>query len=84
MAIFHGLYDDEETLLNKNFSKGWEKNQSEQNQLLAQLFQCLQTVYFDTSAATPVLTNKQPPIFFASTDRLLNQFKTILTPPPQV
>jgi len=84
MTTFHGLYDEEETILKKNFNEGWKKNLSEQNQLLTELFQCLQHIYFNTAADIPVLSGKQHHLVTLSPPKLLTQFRTIPTPPPQV
>ena len=84
MTIFHGLFDEEETMLKKNFTNGWKKNQSEQNQLLAQIFQCLSSIYFNLPTDISVLSDSQNNLSFFSSPKLLTQFRMILTPPPQV
>lgn len=84
ITTFHGLYDEEETTLYYTFNKTWEKNCSDQNQLLSQLFECLQDIYFTPSSVSLVLSYKQHHIAALSSPKLLSQFKTILTPPPQV
>jgi len=83
-TIFHGLYDEEETLLNKHFNEGWKKNMAQQNQLLVQFFQCLQTFYHQTS--TVFFSNTENPNYLLSfsSPALPSQFKLILTPPPQI
>lgn len=83
MTTFHGLYDDEETVLKKNFSEGWKKNMSEQNHLLAQFFQSLQAMYFEHIAEIETLSPKQQYIVSLFPSRLLSQFEVIPTPPPQ-
>ena len=84
ITTFHGLYDEDETLLNKNFTEGWGKNQFAQNQLLAQLFNGLQNIYFNSFADTPLLSDKQSHLVSFNSPELLTQFRTIPTPPPQV
>lgn len=84
MTTFQGLYDEEETSLTQNFNQAWKKNSSEQNQLLAQIFQCLNSIYFKPAADIPVLPESQHNLSFFPSPRLLTQFRTILTPPPQV
>jgi hypothetical protein len=83
MAILHGLYDDDETTLFTAFNKTWEKNCSDQNQLLSHLFECLQDTYFSQHTGIPALPHKQHHIAELSSPKLLSQFKIILTPPPQ-
>lgn len=82
IATLHGLYDEEETTLYYAFNEAWQKNCSDQNQLLSELFECLQDVYFSHHTAIPTLADKQHHIA-ALSPKLLSQFKTILTPPPQ-
>ena len=83
-TTFHGLFDEEETLLKKNFANGWKKNLSEQNQLLAQIFQCLNSIYFNPPADISVLSESQNNLSFFPSPKLLTQCRMILTPPPQV
>ncbi|MBK9570657.1 MAG: hypothetical protein IPP43_03820 [Chitinophagaceae bacterium] len=84
MTTFQGLFDDEETLLNKNFTSGWEKHQTAQNQLLAQLFNSLQHIYFVAPAKPSIAADKQDHFLSFTSPALPEQFRTILTPPPQV
>lgn len=83
-TIFCGLYDEEETSLNKTFSENWKKDLSGQTSLLSQLFQCFQNLFFKQVAEISTLTDKKSCLFPISTVRLVTQFKTILTPPPQL
>jgi len=79
--IFSGLFDKDETALDK-LEHNWKNNQ-EENKLLSDLFQVLQSVFH---SATPLqeqpkdLANQYP---YLSTDKLLFQPKKIITPPPQ-
>ena len=82
-TTFYGLYDDEETLLKTVFNNGWKKKMSENNQLLSQLFQCLQGIYFTQLTDSPVLPGKQYHVISLHSPKLQSQFKIILTPPPQ-
>lgn len=81
--IFHGLFDDEETALNKTFGENWKKKSLQQSLLLAHLFKCLRGFYFDTADELIFQLQKQEHITVLSSPRLLSQFKPILTPPPQ-
>jgi len=83
-TTFYGLFDEEETMLKKKFNEGWKKKMSEQNRLLGQLFQSLQHIYFVPVADIAFLFDKQHYTFPLSAPKLLSQFKTIPTPPPQV
>lgn len=84
MTTFHGLYDEEETLLKKNLMAGLEKNQSLQNQLLAQLIQCWQNIYADLTGSIPLHSSESALMISLIAPDLQKQFKIILTPPPQV
>ena len=83
MTTFHGLYDDDETLLNKNFNEGWKKNMAQQNQLLVQFFQCLQSYYHHPATDFALIPGNQHHLVLLSFPALLSQFKTIPTPPPK-
>jgi hypothetical protein len=79
---FTGLYDAQETLLVKQHEDATGKNLQE-NKVLAQLFKCLQTIFFE-SLADAALQTTSPAISFASlTMGPIKQFRVILTPPPQ-
>lgn len=79
---FTGLYDDDETELVEKERNAAGKN-NEQNKLLAQLFKCL-----------PAFCNQQSETYFLLPEHNtysslvsatpINQFREILTPPPQV
>lgn len=84
ITIFHGLYDEEETLLNKHFNEGWKKNMAQQNQLLMQFFQSLQVFYYPASTAIFSTTENPNHLVSYSFPALPSQFKLILTPPPQI
>jgi hypothetical protein len=83
-TTFLGLYDDEETLLKTVFNNGWKKEMSGQNQLLSQFFQTLQGIYFMPIPGNPALSLKQNHLASLYSPKPQRQFKTILTPPPQV
>jgi hypothetical protein len=83
IITFQGLFDEEETALNKRFHDNWNKQSSEQNKKLALLFQTLQTIYFTLSADIPVQTNLHSLFSFSPAPGLPTQVRTILTPPPQ-
>ncbi len=83
LTTFYGLYDEEETLLKYVFNTGWKKEMSEQNQLLSQLFQCFQGIYFIPVTNSPIISCKQNQLASPHSPKIQSQFKTILTPPPQ-
>lgn len=83
-VIFWGLFDIEETELEKSLYKKLDKNLAEQNQLLAQLFHYLQNIYFNPATDVCVLSGSTFSSGILSSPKLLTQFRVILTPPPQV
>lgn len=83
LTTFYGLYDEEETLLKSVFNTGWKKKMSEQNQLLSQIFQCLQGIYIIPVTNSPIIPCKQNHVTSPHSSKLQTQFKNILTPPPQ-
>jgi len=79
--IFSGLFDKDETALYK-LDHNWKNNQ-EENKLISELFQVLQSVFHNSSPLPEPfreLANQYP---YLSTDKLLFQPKEIITPPPQ-
>ncbi len=79
---FTGLYDDEETILLEKEKNAGGKN-NEQNKLLAQLFKCLPgfcNQYDERQNVLPEHDCYCPLISQTPT----NQFREIITPPPQV
>ncbi len=82
-TTFHGLYDEEETSLNKKFNEGREKKLPEQTQLLVQLFQSLQGICFSQANDIFFIPAKQNLIVSTTPPGLTSQFETIPTPPPQ-
>jgi hypothetical protein len=84
LTTFYGLYDEEETLLKSVFNNGWKKELSQQNKLLSQLFQSFQGIYFIPVTNSPTISCKQNSLASSHSSKLQSQFKTILTPPPQV
>jgi hypothetical protein len=79
---FTGLYDAQETLLVKQHEKATGKN-PEENKMLAQLFKCLQTIFFESSTNTPPETTGPATLLAFLTKEPVKQFCAILTPPPQ-
>ena len=80
--ILYGLFDKDETALDK-LDHNWRNNDQE-NKVLNELFQVLQSVFHNTSAVQEPkgnLTNQYP---YLSPDKLSFQPKKIITPPPQV
>jgi hypothetical protein len=82
-VILHGLFDDEETALNRSFNENWKKRSSHQRQLLAQLFQCLRGFYYHSIPDLLLQLHKQQYLTLLSSPKLMSQFKLILTPPPR-
>lgn len=82
ITIFKGLFDEEETLLKDNLRSNWEKNQAKQNQLISQLFQCLNGIYFEHAIYQLNSIDKSTIAFTYYASRLQNSFLEIPTPPP--
>jgi hypothetical protein len=79
--IFSGLFDKDETALDK-LEHNW-KNSQEENKLVSELFQVLQSVFHNSAVLqepSKELANQYP---YLTTDKLLFQPKKIITPPPQ-
>ena len=79
--IFYGLFDKEETALDQ-LEHNWRNNR-EENKLLAELFQVLQSVFHNSGPEQDPhnkLINQYP---YLSPDKLSFQPKKIITPPPQ-
>jgi hypothetical protein len=79
--IFYGLFDNDETALDK-LEHNWTNNEQENN-LLTELFQVLQSVFHNSSRVQEPnreLANQYP---YLSPDKLSFQPKKIITPPPQ-
>nr|HQU56326.1 hypothetical protein [Chitinophagaceae bacterium] len=80
--VFHGLFDKEETTLQQQLVNSWEKNQTNKNLLLGQLFETLEGFYFHSVQNTILLSNCSVQFSPFSDITLLNQFEEIPTPPP--
>jgi hypothetical protein len=79
--IFHGLFDKDETALDK-LAHNWRNNEQD-TKLLTELFQVLQSVFHNSSQVQEPnieLANQYP---YLSPDKLSFQPKEIITPPPQ-
>lgn len=83
-TIFHGLFDDEETVLKKAFNDGWKKNSSAQNQLLVQLFQSLRGICLNPDTDFVLFPEGLQHLGSTSACKLPSYFQIILTPPPQI
>src|SRR5436190_3247481 len=79
--IFCGLFDREETALDK-LGHNWKNNQ-EENKLLTQLIEVLQSVFHNSGLEQDLHKNLAHQYPYLSPDRLLFQPKKIITPPPQ-
>ena len=81
--IFTGLYDEEETALNKYLEKNTEQKNEREYQLLSSLFQLLQSIYpenFDEILASATISKPYSPLIL---QHISSPFINILTPPPQ-
>lgn len=79
--VFKGIYDDDETELNKELNNGINERN---NQFLTGIFQLLFSAFsgnFSELAITRNITNIYFPFILQPTS---SPFKNILTPPPQV
>ncbi len=83
MTVFHGLYDEEETELEKMFNNAWKKNLTSQHRLLAKIFQCLSGFYCNCLPSFNSVLNKSTYTFSYFTPSLPVWVRPILTPPPQ-
>ena len=79
---FTGLYDEEETNLVKKYKDTTEKN-NEENQLLASLFELLESPFIENDAnsllSDLIIIEYRPLIL----QHMSSPFINILTPPPQ-
>lgn len=80
---FRGLFDEEETALQKILELATEKNAAGRQQWLARLFQNLQNLYpsvFTEQSHIPVYPSRLLP---ANVTSLLKGFRLIFSPPPR-
>jgi len=82
-TTFYGLYDEEETHLKSLFNENWKKNMAGQNKILIQFFQLLQGNFYDQPDAGVLVADKLPYIKTPASPKIINPFRSILTPPPQ-
>lgn len=82
MYTFTGLYDDDETILVEQERNAAGKN-NEQNKLLAQFFKCLPAFYNQPDKIYD-LTLLHHCFVSLISQNPVNQFREILTPPPQM
>jgi len=82
-TTFTGLFDEEETGLVKQLQANWKKKSSQDNKILAHLFNCLQNVFFSSPGDKYIalLSGKHFPGI--AVPALACQYRDILTPPPQ-
>jgi hypothetical protein len=79
--IFSGLFDKEETALDK-LEHSW-RNHEEENKLLTELFQVLQSVFHNSAAVQEPGKKPSNQYPYLNPDKLSFQPKKIITPPPQ-
>ena len=81
LYFFTGLFDAEETALNDLLEKGTEdKNE---NELLGQLFQCLQSPCISVSIDQGLMADQNNTCSFPILLHISSPFINITTPPPQ-
>jgi hypothetical protein len=80
---FIGLYDEEETTLVLKEKNATRKNK-EENKILAQLFQCIHTIFYKPHAAICHVAFQHDNNSTLISGEAVAQFKEILTPPPRV
>lgn len=81
LCVFIGLYDAEETALNDLLEKDTDdKNEQE---LLGQLFQCLQSPCINISLDTGIIADQKNTCSFPILLHISSPFINIPTPPPQ-
>lgn len=81
---FTGLYDKDETALNKYFEKNTDQNKTAANHILSSLFKMLQSIYANDMTEpipTATVSISFAPLILQHTS---SPFKDILTPPPQL
>jgi len=81
LYLFLGLYDAEETALNEFLEKDTD-NKSE-NELLNELFQCLQSPGINSSFDHVLISTQNNPCSFPILLHISTPFINIPTPPPQ-
>ncbi|MBK6936547.1 MAG: hypothetical protein IPH18_06425 [Chitinophagaceae bacterium] len=83
-TTFSGLYDYEETALNKTLNSGWNKKNTEENSPVMQFFQFLKSLYtYQYESENDILLTAYE-FEESSPPNLASSFLTILTPPPKV
>lgn len=81
-TTFKGLYDEDETILKKEFGKGWEKQSEHNVNIIGLLFQQTLCYYEHTDAPedySPLIEH-----FYHYLYLYPSPYSTIITPPPQV
>jgi hypothetical protein len=81
VCVFTGLFDEEETALNDLLEK--KTNDKNENELLAQLFQWLQSPCISLSFHEEVAVNKNNETCFPVLHHISFPYINIPTPPPQ-
>ncbi|HET9825891.1 MAG TPA: hypothetical protein VFP87_11185, partial [Chitinophagaceae bacterium] len=79
--IFTGLFDHEETVLNK-LQHDWKTNRDE-NKLLTELFQILQSVFHNSKGEESLYSVLAVQHSYLIPNKLPTVIKKIITPPPQ-
>ena len=81
LYFFIGLFDAEETALNDFLEK--DTDDKNENELLGQLFQCLQSPCVSVSFDQGIIADQNNTCFFPILLHIPSPFINITTPPPQ-
>lgn len=81
---FTGLFDNEETALVNRLKETQNDGSASNNKMMAQLFQWLQSVFHDLRHNDPAFKEKPDQESFLVASVPPDQFRVILTPPPQI
>lgn len=80
---FTGLFDNEETALVNRLRETQNDGSALNNKMMARLFQWLQSVFYDPSQNGPAFKGKHDQEYILGASVLPDQFRAIITPPPQ-
>jgi hypothetical protein len=82
--IFTGLYDDDETVLAKQFQKNKQQENNSGNKLVVQLFQLLMAPCDNLQSENAFYISKTNSLIPGLAPSLSEQYISISTPPPQI
>ncbi len=81
--VFIGLFDEDETALNKTFNNDLNEKEEQEDQLLETLSQLLESVYSNNPSDALVINNEMEKHAHPILLNIPSPIKNILTPPPQ-